>query len=166
MTLKHNICPFRSDFSLKEIPKLVEEIATVHQKVNSPIPLWVIHQVDGRIFLEDPVFNQMQTFHGVKKYPSKIKPLIEKSKVISQSIHQTGLSTTPETVDESTRVGEQDKIKENNIKENKLRKNGVSLSLKKTKIQKIGRMIEDPDLFLERKQLLKNQAKELLRDGK
>lgn len=89
-TLKHTVIPFRNDIPLEEIKGLIIEILTVHDKLNDGVPLWRLFHIGNRVFIYNPVSENRQSFHGVKKIASKIKQLI---------------GDTPETVFKITNSG-------------------------------------------------------------
>jgi hypothetical protein len=77
--LKYTAVPLRDDIPVEEIEKLINEIATVHKKVQStPIPLWIIHKTSQGNFIQDPVFHERQFFKGIRKKPSKIKDVVDR----------------------------------------------------------------------------------------
>lgn len=77
--LKYTAVPLRDDIPVEEIEKLVNEIATVHKKVQStPVPLWIIHKTSHGNFIQDPVFHERQSFKGIRKNPSKIKDVVDR----------------------------------------------------------------------------------------
>lgn len=75
-TLKHTVIPFRDDIPIEDIKPLILEICTIHQKVNDSTPLWNLFHIHNKVFIQNPVSNQKQTYHGVHKIPSEIKKLI------------------------------------------------------------------------------------------
>lgn len=75
-TLKHNLVPFRDDIPLEEIKGLILEICTIHEKVNDSTPLWNLFHIGNKVFIQNPVADKRQTYHGVHKIPSEIRKLI------------------------------------------------------------------------------------------
>lgn len=76
--IKSVAVPLRENIQIKDIPKLIEEISTIHQQVqSSQIPLWKVHKTPEGDFLQDPVFNERQSFKGIRKKPSKIKDVVD-----------------------------------------------------------------------------------------
>jgi hypothetical protein len=69
--LKGKVIPLRDEITLEDIGKITKELVEVG--------LWVVHKVNGNIFIQDPVFNDYQTFHGIKKKSSKIQELLERT---------------------------------------------------------------------------------------
>ena len=67
--LKGKIVPLRNEITVNDLKKITQEIAQAG--------LWVILDVNGSIFIQDPVFDRYQTFHSLHKIPSKIKSVIE-----------------------------------------------------------------------------------------
>ena len=78
--IKSQIVPLRDDIPVEIIAHLIAEISTIHEKVGAEIPLWVIHNSSTELYLQDPVFNERQSFKGIHKIPSKIKMIVEKVK--------------------------------------------------------------------------------------
>ena len=77
--LKYTAVPLRDDIPVEEIPKLLDEISNVHKRIeSSPVPLWIIHKTSQGNFIQDPVFNERQSFRGIRKKPSKIKDVIDR----------------------------------------------------------------------------------------
>lgn len=77
-TLKSTVVPLRDNIQVKDIPKLTEEISTIHEQVqSSPKPLWVIHETSQGTFIQDPYFNERQIFKGIRKKPSQIKDVVD-----------------------------------------------------------------------------------------
>ena len=77
-TLKSAAVPFRDNIQIKDIPKLIEEISTIHRHIQtSKIPLWEIHKTSEGDFIQDPIFNKHQSFHGIHKKPSEIKRYLD-----------------------------------------------------------------------------------------
>lgn len=76
-TLKSTSVPLRDDIPLKDIEKLIYEISTVHKRVqSSPKPLWIIHKTSQGVFIQDPYFNERQSFKGIRKKHSDIKDVV------------------------------------------------------------------------------------------
>lgn len=76
--LKSTVIPLRDNIQIKDIEGLVNEISTVHSRVQStPIPLWLVHKTTQGVFIQDPVFNERQSFKGIRKKPSKIKDVVD-----------------------------------------------------------------------------------------
>jgi hypothetical protein len=77
--LKSVVVPLRDNIQIKDIGRLIEEISTVHTRVqSSQIPLWTVHKTSEGDFIQDPVFNERQSFKGIRKKPSKIKDVVDK----------------------------------------------------------------------------------------
>ena len=74
--LKGKVVPLRDEINTEDIGKITQELIEVG--------LWVVHKVNGNLYIQDPVFNDYQTFHGVRKKPSKIKVLMD----VTPSLHQ------------------------------------------------------------------------------
>jgi len=74
--LKNKIVPFRDDIPLEEMKGLFIEIVTIHQKINDSVPLWKVFHKNSTVFIWNPVHQDRQTYHGIKKIQSKIKQLI------------------------------------------------------------------------------------------
>lgn len=89
-TLKHNLVPFRDDIPLEEIKGLILEICTIHKKVNDSTPLWNLFHIKNKVFIQNPVANQKQTYHGVHKIPSEIKKLISDTPKTNLYINDSG----------------------------------------------------------------------------
>jgi hypothetical protein len=112
-TLKVKIVPFRREFSIREVKKLTHELKNQG--------LWEIFEVSDATYIRDPVFNDYQTFKGIHKIPSKIRPLIKQEKI----------STTPDGVYDDTDKGEQVKRSEVKLREEKLSKGETPFSSSK-----------------------------------
>jgi hypothetical protein len=76
--LKGTSVPMRDDIPIEKMPALIDEILTVHQKVDASIPLWIKYKVNGEDIIFDPYFDERQSFHGIKRQPSRIKELLDK----------------------------------------------------------------------------------------
>lgn len=90
--LKNKVVPFRIDIPLEDMKGLFIEIVTIHQIINDPVPLWKVFHKNSTVFIQNPVHSDRQTYHGIKKIPSKIKKII---------------GDTPETVFTNTKSGVQ-----------------------------------------------------------
>jgi hypothetical protein len=76
--LKSTVVPLRDNIQIKDMNTLTDEISTVHTRVQStPIPLWMVHKTSQGTFIQDPVFNERQSFKGIRKIPSKIKDVVD-----------------------------------------------------------------------------------------
>lgn len=84
--LKGKIVPLQDEISVDDLEKIVQELVQ--------IGLWVIHKANRNVFIQDPVFSDYQTFHGVRKKPSKIKELLDRT----SDQHQPGTNTGVDTV--------------------------------------------------------------------
>jgi hypothetical protein len=89
-SLKHMVVPFREDIPLGDLKPLFIEIVTIHKKINDSMPLWRVFHIGNKVFIQNPVHNDRQTYHGIHKIKSKIKYLV---------------GDTPETVFEVTPNG-------------------------------------------------------------
>jgi len=132
--LKINIIPFRDDIPLEEIKKLEIEIIIAG--------LWKIFHINSTVFIQDPVWNERQSFKGIHKYPSKIKQII---------------GNTPETVFYVTPQGEY-KIKEVKLKIKEVKRS----TEEKPFFSSLSENLKSPSKTLDpisRKAELKEQAK-------
>lgn len=75
--LKGKVVPLRDEISVEDLKKITQELVQAG--------LWVVHRVNGNVFIQDPVFNEYQTFHGVRKKPSRIKELLDRTPQLHQS---------------------------------------------------------------------------------
>jgi hypothetical protein len=80
MLLKVKTVPLRREITERNINKYIKEILNIHIKVGSPDPLWILHERQGRSYIQDPYFEERQTFHGIRRVRSKIKDLIENTR--------------------------------------------------------------------------------------
>jgi len=150
--IKSQIVPLRDDIPVDMIGHLISEISTIHEKVGSQIPLWVIHNSPGDVYIQDPVFDERQSFKGIHKIPSKIKLMVEKVTKKSKST-QSGAERVNEGCESSTLPGAEGvhKLSEVKLSEVKLREGKCE-----------GKGSETDSLsFSEKKEKLKEQAKSL-----
>jgi len=103
--LKGTVFPKRDDVTQEEIPGLIEEIIASD---DGDIPLWNLYIVDNEVFLQDPVWFQRQTFHGIRKKPSKILALLTE--------HQINTGLSPELVSEGCASEVKKKLSEEEVK--------------------------------------------------
>ena len=76
--IKSTVVPLRDNIQIKDIEPLILEISTVHTKVQStPVPLWIVHKTSQGVFIQDPVFDEHQSFKGIRRKPSKIKDVVD-----------------------------------------------------------------------------------------
>jgi len=140
--LKINVVPFREDIPLSEIKELIIEIVSMG--------LWNIYHIDSTAFIQDPVWNDRQSFKGLHKYPSKIKKIIGDTPRTLVNITSQGVSVHLDPCIREVKIRE-DKIKE--VKRSTPEQNPISLSLKE---------VPNPTQEdYERKKFLKEQAKAL-----
>ena len=77
--LKSECIPLRKNIQEKDIPSLTEEICNVHRYVKScQTPLWILHKTTEGIFIQDPYFNDHQSFKAIRKKPSRIKHVVDR----------------------------------------------------------------------------------------
>jgi hypothetical protein len=93
-TLKARIVPLRDEIPVSELVTLVEEICAQG--------LWILHRIKPEnrceeVYIQDPVFDKRQSFHGIHKFPSEIKALLE--------AHRARCPITPDTVSDDTNPG-------------------------------------------------------------
>lgn len=119
--IKGIIFPKRDEFTVQKIEKLIHEIVSIN---DSPPPLWKLYVVNKEIYIQDPVWFQRQSFHGIKKKPSKILKLLTE--------HQIDTGLPPELVKEGCQFGV---LSEEKLREEKLSE--VSKELAKLLLQEI-----------------------------
>lgn len=118
--IKGVIFPKRDEMTVEKIEALVEEIISVD---DNP-PLWRVYCIGQERFIQDPVWFQRQSFHAIKKKPSKILRLLVD--------HQIDTGLTPELVSEGCQFGS---LSEEKLSEVKLSE--VSKLLSKFLLQEI-----------------------------
>ena len=111
--IKGVIFPKRDDMTVEKIEELTNEIVSI----NDDPPLWKIYIVGQDIFIQDPVWFQRQSFHGIRKKPSKILKLLVE--------HQVDTRLTPELVSEGCQFGS---LSEEKLSEVKLSEESRTLS--------------------------------------
>jgi len=159
-TLKHTVIPFRNDIPLEEIKDLIIEILTVHDKLNDGVPLWRLFHIGNRAFIYNPVSQNRQSFHGVKKIISKIKELIGDTPETVFKITKSGVRLN-QTCNRVVIKRSEVKLREEKRSEVKGSECGKPISLSsllKTKPEEIPLSKLDP---VSRKAILKEQAKQL-----
>lgn len=102
--IKSQIVPLRDDVTIEMIPHLVAEISTIHDKVGSQTALWIIHKESTDVYIQDPVFDERQSFRGIHKSQSKIKLIVEKLKKKKKDTIP-GAETVPDGCDIKTAPG-------------------------------------------------------------
>jgi len=102
--IKGVIFPKRDDMTIEKIENLIEEILSTE---DDP-PLWRIYCIGNESFIQDPVWFDRQSFHAIKKKPSKILKLLTEHHI------NTGLS--PELVSEGCRFGSLSEVKLSEVK--------------------------------------------------
>lgn len=146
--IKSQIVPLRDDIPVDMIAHLISEISTIHEKIGSKVPLWVIHNSPGDVYIQDPVFDERQSFRGVHKIPSKIKLMIDKETNKKKST-TSGAEPVLEGCAASTTGGAEmvHKLSEVKLSEVKLREGKYE-----------GKGSEADLSFVEKKEKLKKQA--------
>ncbi len=66
--IKRKIVPYRDEISIEDVKNTIIELS-----INK---LWKVFHKNSTVFIYDPVFNSRQSFAGLHKIPSKIKPLV------------------------------------------------------------------------------------------
>jgi len=102
--IKGVIFPKRDDLTVQKIEELMNEILSI----NDLPPLWKVYIIGQETFLQDPVWFQRQSFHAIKKKPSKILKLLTEHHI------DTGL--TPELVSEGCQFGSLSEVKLSEVK--------------------------------------------------
>ena len=102
--IKGVIFPKRDDMTVQKIEELTNEIISIN---DSP-PLWKVYFIGQDLFIQDPVWFQRQSFHGIRKKPSKILRLLVE--------HQIDTGLTPELVSEGCQFGSLSEVKLSEVK--------------------------------------------------
>lgn len=111
--IKGVIFPKRDHLTIEKIEILMQEILSVEE---SP-PLWKLYIVGNETFIQDPVWFDRQSFHAIRRKPSKILKLLTEHQI------DTGLSS--ELVKEGCQFGSLSKEK---LREVKLSEESVVLA--------------------------------------
>lgn len=119
--IKGVIFPKRDDMTVEKIEELIEEIVSID---DNP-PLWRIYCIGSERFIQDPVWFQRQSFHSIRKKPSKILKLLHE--------HQIDTKLTPELVSEGCQLGSLSEVKLSEVKLSEESRNLAALLLKEIK---------------------------------